>query len=124
MDKKITKKEKFAMLLEMDEVKDNEMLVAFLENEIELLNRKAAKPAKATKNQEANAVLAEKVFNVLDTFDTAMTVTEIQKADAELAEFSNQKLSAVLNRILVKENRVIKVQDKNKTLFSVAAVQE
>ena len=50
-----------------------------------------------------------------------MTVTEINKADEGLFEYSNQKLSAVL-RGLVADGRVVKAQAEKpkRTVFSLA----
>ena len=50
-----------------------------------------------------------------------MTVTEINKADEGLSEYSNQKLSAVL-RGLVADGRVVKTQAEKpkRTVFSLA----
>ena len=41
--KKLTKKEKFGMLLNIKEVAENEMLVEFINKELELLNKKNGK---------------------------------------------------------------------------------
>ena len=51
MEKKLTKKEKFAMVMEY--VTDNAMLVEFLQNEINLLEKKSSSSAKS-KNQIEN----------------------------------------------------------------------
>lgn len=118
--KKVTKKDNFKALLELTEVKTNKNFVEFIEKEIANLEKKSASNGKLTKNQEANIALAETVFKVLESESKAMTVSEIQKASAELAEFSNQKLSAILNRNLVAEGKVIKTIEKGKTLFAVA----
>ena len=42
-EKKLTKKDKFFMLLELDEVQENPILKDFCNSEIELLNRKNSK---------------------------------------------------------------------------------
>ena len=51
---KLTKKEKFGMILAIEEVAQNEMLVDFINHELELLNKKASKSG-ATKGQKENA---------------------------------------------------------------------
>ena len=51
--KKLTKKEKFGMLLNIKEVAENEMLVEFINKELELLNKKNGKNGQ-TKGQKEN----------------------------------------------------------------------
>lgn len=119
-EKRLTKKDKFAMLMEIAEVKENEMLMGFIEHEIELLSReRKTGERKPTKNQIANMVLAEKIYGIIAANDKPMTVTEILKSDEELSELSNQKISSVVNRLLVKTERVVKSTDKNRTTFAV-----
>jgi len=121
-EKRLTKKDKFAMLMEIAEVKENEMLMDFIEHEIELLSRErktAEGERKPTKNQIANMVLSEKIYGIIAASDEPMTVTEILKSDEELSELSNQKIASVVNRLLVKTERVVKSTDKNRTTFAV-----
>lgn len=119
-EKRLTKKDKFAMLMEIAEVKENEMLTDFIEHEIELLNReRKTGERKPTKNQIANMALAEKIYGIIAASDEPMTITEILKSDEELSELSNQKISSVVNRLLVKTERVVKSTDKNRTTFAV-----
>ena len=47
-----------------------------------------------------------------------VTSTELQELDSEMANYSNQKLSALLKQ-LVEENRVVKTVDKKKSYFSI-----
>lgn len=115
MAKKITKVEMFGMI--KARVNDSPEMVAFIENEIELLNRKAQNK-KATKVQEANVGLKALIVDVLNEKGVAMTVTEIQSANAELGAFSNQKVSALVKQ-LVDDKVVNKVVDKKVSRFSV-----
>ena len=113
--KKLTKKEKFAMVKEY--IVDNEMLTEFIDNEIALLNRKSSSSSK-TKTQVENEVIKDKIVVILTGLATPMTITEIQKASDELAKYSNQKLSALFTQ-LKDEGRIVRTQDKKKTYFSV-----
>lgn len=118
---KMTKKDYFKVLKEI--VKGNEReveLVAFIDHEIELLVKKSAKSG-MTATQKANAEIMEKIVNALAVMDKPVTVTELQKGFAELDALSNQKMSALLKK-LVDEGRVVKTIDKKKSLFSLPEV--
>ena len=113
--KKLTKKEKYGMVL--DYIKDNEMLVEFINNEINLLTKKASSSSK-TKTQIENEAIKEKIVAVLTRIGQPITITELQKNSEEMAQYSNQKLSALLKQ-LHDEKVVNKFIDKKKTYFSV-----
>ena len=115
MANKITKKEMFTMI--KAQVKDNAEMVAFIDHEIELLDKKASNK-KATKTQEANVGIKSTILTVLEG-GKSMTVTEMQGASAELGELSNQKVSALV-RQLVEAGEVVKTIDKKVSRFSLA----
>lgn len=115
MANKITKKEMFTMI--KAQVKDNAEMVAFIDHEIELLDKKASNK-KATKTQEANVGIKSTILAVLEG-GKSMTVTEMQGASAELGELSNQKVSALV-RQLVESGEVVKTIDKKISRFSLA----
>ena len=114
MANKITKKEMFTMI--KAQVKDNAEMVAFIDHEIELLDKKASNK-KATKTQEANIGIKSTILTVLEGAKP-MTVTEMQGASAELGELSNQKVSALV-RQLVEAGKVVKTIDKKVSRFSL-----
>ena len=115
MANKITKKEMFTMI--KAQVKDNAEMVAFIDHEIELLDKKASNK-KATKTQEANVGIKSTILAVLEG-GKSMTVTEMQGASAELGELSNQKVSALV-RQLVEAGEVVRTIDKKVSRFSLA----
>ena len=115
MANKITKKEMFTMI--KAQVKDNAEMVAFIDHEIELLQKKASNK-KATKTQEANVGIKATILAILKGADP-MTITEMQGASAELGELSNQKVSALV-RQLVEAGTVVKTVDKKVSRFSLA----
>ena len=115
MEKKITKKEMFTMI--KAQVKDNAEMVAFIDHEIELLDKKASKK-KATKTQEANVGIKSIILSVLEG-GKPMTITEMQGASVELGELSNQKVSALVKQ-LVETGEVVKTIDKKVSRFSLA----
>lgn len=118
-NKKITKREKFEMLKAIPDVASNEMLTEFINHELELLDRKNASEKKPTAQQTANNDTKEIILNVLAENGDKMTVTEIQKTCAELAELSNQRLSALI-RQMVKDSVVERVEEKRKAYFKIA----
>jgi DNA-binding PadR family transcriptional regulator len=89
-------------------------MVAFIEHEIELLQKKSDN-RKPTKTQEENKSLKNEILSVLS--DEGMTVTEIQKKSEILGAVSNQKVSALL-RQLVEVGAVEKTVEKKKSFFS------
>lgn len=112
-NKKLTKKEKFAMIKEY--IADNEMLMEFVDNEINLLTKKASSSAKS-KNQVENENIKEKIVELLKSTDMQYTITEFQNAFEDMKAYSNQKLSALFTQ-LVSENKVERLVDKKKTYF-------
>ena len=118
--------EKMTNLIAMNYVIDNyELPTDVLEKMCKMrdsLIKKSATRSKASKaNAELNAQIGEIIVSVLASAEAPMTVTEINKADEGLYEYSNQKLSAVL-RGLVADERVIKSQAEKpkRTVFSLA----
>lgn len=123
MEKKITKKEMFAQVIAMAQGMEVSVsadeIVAFAEHEIELLNKKAgSKSKKETANDAENARLMEVIVETLTGSEKAMTVSELMTANAELGELSNQKVSALMKK-LVDGGRVQKSTDKRKSVFSI-----
>ena len=123
MEKKITKKEMFAQVIAMAQGMEVSVsadeIVAFAEHEIELLNKKAgSKSKKETANDAENARLMEVIVETLTSSEKAMTVSELMTANVELGELSNQKVSALMKK-LVDGGRVQKSTDKRKSVFSI-----
>ena len=118
MANKMTKKDYFNQLLAIKEVLANEDLVGFINHEIELLAKKSGKSGQ-TKTQKENEVILKTIVECLATDRTPMTITELQGAYTELANFSNQKLSALMKK-LVDNGTVTKTIDKKKSYFVLA----
>ena len=89
----------------------------------EKLAEKRSTPSKADKEKSAeHKAIADEIILVLSTEETVtngMTVSEMQKASDKLAEYSNQKISAILRK-MVESGAVVKTVDKKKSYFSVA----
>ena len=65
----------------------------------------------------------EKIVNALNEIGRSVTISELQKENAEMAEYSNQKLSAMLKK-LVDNKQVTKMVDKKKSYFTTAETPE
>ena len=117
MANKITKREVIGMMMKEEVVKANPTYVAYLENELALLNKKAQNK-KATKTQEQNVSIKATILEVLAIIGSG-TVTDIQNGNEELSALSNQKVSALV-RQLVESGEVVKTTDKKKSIFSLA----
>ena len=116
MTKKMTKVEMFNAIKAVEGVSANEDFVAFIDHEIELLNKKASNK-KATKTQVENEGFKATILAVLT--DVGATVTEIQGKDETLASLSNQRVSALL-RQLKDDGKVVRYTEGKKTLFKLA----
>lgn len=112
--KKITKREKFEMLMTIAEVKENPILSEFIERELELLAKKNSAEKKPTAQQAENEAIKE---TILENLTSCMTISEMQKTIPDLAEYSNQKISALMRQLIL-EGLVKKVEDKRKSYFS------
>ena len=119
--RKITKKERFEMIKEivLNAGLDNEVeMIEFLDNEINLLNKKRASGAK-TATQKENEVLVEKLYAVLAEIGRPVTVSELQAENEDFGAMSNQKVSALMKK-LTDAGKVTKTPDKKKSYFSIA----
>ena len=117
MANKITKREVIGMMMKEEVVKANPTYVAYLKNELALLDKKAQNK-KATKTQEQNVGIKATILEVLATIGSG-TVTDIQNGNEELSALSNQKVSALI-RQLVESGEVVRTTDKKKSIFSLA----
>lgn len=118
---KMTKKQKFEMLKAL--VKNNAMLVEFIDHEIELLDKKKSNGnAKANEKMEKSI---EIVYNALVSAGVPVSASELiakgglDELTNEFGVVSTQKVSAYLNK-LVAVGKVVKFTEKKKTYFKVA----
>lgn len=117
---KMTKRDYFnAILAVLATVEDTDVsgLTAFVNHEIELLENKRSS-TKPTKTQTENLAVKETIVSVLKEMGKPATISEMQKFSTELAEFSCQKLSALLKQLVENDKTVTKVTEKKKTYFS------
>lgn len=120
-EKKITKRESFTEIKGILEELGKTRLVAVMEHELELLAKKnASGTSKPTKAQVENEGIKDVILEVLAAEPNKLfTISEIQKSTAELAELSNQKLSALV-RQLKEDEKVKRIEDKRKAYFQIA----
>ena len=121
-NKKMTKRDYFNGLLGVlenhkDSIENYEEFKAFIEREIELLNKKRSN-SKPTKTQIENEKIKEKILEVLTDVNEVMTISELMTADG-LENYSNQKLS-VLCEQLVNEHKVVNTKVKKVSYFKIA----
>lgn len=117
MTKKVTKREMFNAIKAVAEVAANEDMVAFIDHELELLDKKSStKSGKPTATQVANEALKVEILTGLSETE-GKTVSELIKSVEALSGLSNQKVSAVLRLMEKNDGTVRKETDKKKTLF-------
>ena len=116
MANKVTKREVINEMLANEVVSANDRWANYLQNELALLDRKAANK-KATKTQEENVGIKEEIKAVLTS--EGATVSDIQTKSETLKALSNQRVSALL-RQLVENGEVVKTVDKKKSYFALA----
>ena len=125
MANKMTQRDYFNAIIAMAKGEPTKVpaedIVAFANERISALDKKSAnrKPTKAqTENEGVKAVILE----VLGKAENPLTVTEVLKADERLADFTTQKVSALMT-LLVKAGEVEKTVEKRVSRFSVAKVE-
>jgi hypothetical protein len=117
-NKKITKRDRFNALLSIPAVQADPDMVAFIEHELELLAKKNSADKKPTAQQTANEAIKSAIIEGMED-NRLYTITDLQKSIPELAELSNQKVTALV-RQLKDANLVVKTEDKRKSYFSKA----
>lgn len=116
---KLTKKQKFTMLMGIDAVKENDILREFVEHELELLEKKnASKSTKVTAKQEQNSAIGEQVVDFMSP-NTLYTMSELLKKVPGLPEdMSLPRLTRIVTD-MVNDGRIIRTVDKRKAYFSL-----
>ena len=117
---KVTKRERFEQIKAL--VKDNEELVAFIDHEIELLNKKNSRSGKPTKTQVENEAIKNTILDILQATGKPMTVTQLLTND-ELDGLSNQRVSALLTQ-LRKSDKVVRTVEKKVAFYSIKEENE
>ena len=117
-EKKITKRDRYNELLNIADVKANTDLVAFIEHELELLDRKSGGEKKLTPTQLANVEIKETILDEMEV-GRLYTISEMLKVLPCCAELTNQKVTRMVSD-LVKDGKLVRTEDKRKAYFSLA----
>jgi len=112
----MTKKEMFAEIRKA--VASNEEMVAFIDREIELLNRKSSAPKKPTKRQLENEGLKDDICVFLAIEDTMKSISEIKAGVPSLtpSDITGQRITHLLTA-LIKEGKIAKKYVKKKPYY-------
>ena len=117
MNKKLTNVSALEMVLAMEEVKSNQELVEKLtkmKEQFEKKNNSSTGSKRLTKTQIENEEIKAQILEVMTSEPKA--IKELQAENKSLAEYTNQKLSALLKQ-LVGENKVERVEEKRTAKF-------
>lgn len=117
MATKMTKIQKFEMLASIPAVAEDPILSEFVEREMELLAKKNSGEKKLTAQQTENQKIKSLVLLAMEPGEK-YTVTELAKKVPECAEFSNQRMSAIV-RQLKDAGLIARVEEKRKAYFQL-----
>ena len=123
MEKKMTKKEMFGLLLgllESAEIAERDELKNFVAHEIEMIENKAEK-AKTYKRKKAQDVLKEQIHTKLDVFEFRTIhdiVSDFNDADITAAKVSARLTSLVKEGLAIKEE--IKIENRKLMGYKLA----
>ncbi len=123
--KKMTKRMRFEALLNIPDVSADEGMRAFIEHEIELLDKKNSAERKPTAKQTANVGVKAEILEIVQADPNRLfTVSDILKALGN-PDFTNQKVSALVRQMYdtTGENpngeqfALIRLEEKRKAYF-------
>ena len=113
----MTKREMFTEIRNI--VADNEEMVAFIDHEIELLDRKSNSSRKPTKTQVENDGFKAEIVDYLTEIDTPKTIKELQANISSISGLTNQRITHMLTD-LIKAGTLVKEYVKKTPYYSVA----
>lgn len=113
----MTKREMYTAIRAM--VIDNAEMVAFIDHEIELLNKKASSAKKPTKTQIENERYKGEIVAYLTSADAPKMIKDIQTEMPSMNNLTNQRITHLLTD-LVKAGVIIKEYVKKTPYYSIA----
>ena len=113
----MTKREMFTAIRAI--VADNAEMVAFIDHEIELLNKKASTSKKPTKTQIENDGFKAEIVTYLTSADAPKNIKELQAEMPSLNGLTNQRITHLLTD-LVKSGTINKEYVKKTPYYSIA----
>ena len=119
-NRKPTKRDSFNALLAIPAVAENADLVAFIEHEIELLDKKNSAERKPTAKQTENAGFKADILAWLES-GKLYTVADVVKGVPSVvaAGISANRVTAMMTQ-LVADGSVVKTIEKRKSYYSLA----
>ena len=123
--KRPTKRMQFEALLSLSDVQNSPSLVAFIEHELELLDKKNSAERKPTTKQVENVGVKSDILEIVQAEPNRLfTISDILKALGN-ADFTNQKISALVRQMydITGENpdgeqfALLRIMDKRKAYF-------
>ena len=124
MANKMTKKDWYETIRKVvteSSMTDTEGALAFIDHEIELLDRKSSSN-KLTKTQQANIGVMELIKDALFEIAKPVTITELMSSNAELSQYTPQKISALI-KLMKDKGEIVRTEDKKKAYFSLPAAE-
>lgn len=116
--KKMTKKDYFAIIKASypTDAPNYDEVMAFIDHEVELLNKKNSAEKKPTANQIANEGVKKAIVEGMEP-NRMYTITEIIKEIPACAEMTNQRVSAIIRQMIGTD--VERIEEKRKAYFRV-----
>ena len=113
--KKMTKKDYFEQIKKNYSLTTDE--IAFIDHEIELLEKKNSADKKPTAQQVANEGIKAAIVAGMEP-NRLYTITELIKEIPACAEMTNQRVSAIVRQMIGSE--IERVEEKRKAYFRLA----
>ncbi len=116
--KKMTKKDYFAIIKASypTDAPNYDEVMAFIDHEVELLNKKNSADKKPTANQIANEGIKKAIVESMEP-GVLYTITDIIKTVPACAEMTNQRVSAIVRQMIGVD--VERIEEKRKAYFRV-----
>ena len=118
-EKRMTKKDWFEVLagiVEASAYERKDEALAFIDHEVNMLNRKTTKSG-PSKTQQENAEIRETIKQVMADFGKPVQIADLM-TDERLEMYSGQKLNALVAQ-LKHNNEVVRTEIKKKAYFSL-----
>ena len=119
-NRKPTKRDHFNTLLSIPAVAENAELVAFINHEVELLDKKNAAERKPTPKQTENAGFKQDILNWMEQGVQYLSADVVKGVPSIVAAgISGNRVTAMLTQ-LVNDGSLVRTEDKRKNYYSIA----
>ena len=112
----MTKREMFAEIRKA--VAGNEEMVAFIDHEVELLDKKSTSAKKPTKTQLENEAYKAEIVSALAEVDAPVTIKGLCEICDSIAGLTNQRITHLLTD-LRKDGKVVRTHIKKVAYFAL-----